>query len=87
MDTWDGTEAARKALSAALRTGQRFGVNHLIDVLRGADERAHRAGSATTGCRPSASAPELDANAWRSVFRQLVARGYLRVDMERVTAP
>jgi ATP-dependent DNA helicase RecQ len=34
VETWDGTEAAQKALSA-YRTGQRFGVNHLIDVLRG----------------------------------------------------
>ena len=34
-ETWDGSEAARKALSAAFRTEQRFGVNHLIEVLRG----------------------------------------------------
>jgi ATP-dependent DNA helicase RecQ len=33
--TWDGTEAARKALSAVFRTGQRFGVAHLTAVLRG----------------------------------------------------
>jgi len=33
--TWDGTEAARMALSAVYRTGQRFGVSHLVDVLRG----------------------------------------------------
>jgi ATP-dependent DNA helicase RecQ len=32
---WDGTVAAQKAMSAALRTGQRFGAGHLIDVLRG----------------------------------------------------
>ncbi len=37
VDTWDGTEAAQKALSAVFRTEQRFGVNHLIDVLLGAD--------------------------------------------------
>ncbi len=36
-DTWDGTEAARMALSTAYHTGQRFGVNHLIDVLRGSE--------------------------------------------------
>ena len=34
-ETWNGSEAARKALSAAFRTEQRFGVNHLIEVLRG----------------------------------------------------
>jgi ATP-dependent DNA helicase RecQ len=80
VDTWDGTEAARMALSAALRTGQRYGVNYLIDVLRGAaNERIAQAGHdrlPTFGVGAG-----LDANAWRSVFRQLVARGFLRVDM------
>jgi len=81
VDTWDGTEAARMALSAALRTGQRYGVNYLIDVLRGGDEERiaqrghHRLPTFGIGAH-------LDANAWRSVFRQLVARGYLRVDMD-----
>ena len=80
--TWDGTEAARMALSAAYRTGQRFGVNHLIDVLRGADNDKifqfdhHHLASYGIGT-------DLDNNQWRSVFRQLVARGYLSVDLER----
>jgi ATP-dependent DNA helicase RecQ len=77
--TWDGTEAARKALSCVYRTGQRFGVNYLIDVLLGAEsdkiyQNAHQHLS-TYGI-----GRELEANAWRSVFRQLVARGYLNVD-------
>ena len=85
VETWDGTESARLALSAAYRTGQRFGVNHLIDVLRGADtdkifqfDHQHLPvyGLGKT----------LDNNRWRSVFRQLVARGYLRVDLERFGA-
>ncbi|MFV0277129.1 MAG: DNA helicase RecQ [Parahaliea sp.] len=80
--TWDGTEAAQKALSAAYRTGQRFGVNHLVDVLRGADtERVRQFGHhqlPTYGV-----GQDLDGNQWRSVYRQLVARGYLSVDLER----
>jgi ATP-dependent DNA helicase RecQ len=83
--TWDGTEAAQKALSAVYRTGQRFGVNHLIDVLRGADnERIQQFGHhqlPTFGV-----GTDLDNNQWRSVFRQLVARGYLSVDLERFGA-
>jgi ATP-dependent DNA helicase RecQ len=81
VSTWDGTEAARMALSAAYRTGQRFGVNHLIDVLRGAETDRiiqwdhHQLPTYGVG-------KELDANQWRSVFRQLVARGYFRVDLE-----
>ncbi len=84
-NTWDGTEAARMALSVAYRTEQRFGVNHLIDVLRGADTDKifqfdhHHLASYGIG-------KELDNNQWRSVFRQLVARGYLSVDLERFGA-
>ena len=55
-ESFDGTEPAQKALSAVYRTGQRFGAGHLIDVLRGETPTSASSGSATTGCRPSASA-------------------------------
>ena len=85
VDTWDGTEAARMALSAVYRTGQRFGVAHLVDVLRGAENDKifqfdhHQLPTYGVG-------KDLDNNQWRSVFRQLVARAYLSVDMERFGA-
>ncbi len=83
--TWDGTEAARMALSAVYRTGQRFGVNHLVDVLRGGQTEKiaqfNHAQLTTYGVGKA-----LDNNQWRSVFRQLVARGYLSVDLERFGA-
>ncbi len=80
IETWDGTLAAQKALSCAYRTGQRFGVNHLVDVLLGKEtdkvqQFNHRQVS-TFGV-----GTELDATQWRSVFRQLVARGYMTVDL------
>ncbi len=79
--TWDATEPARKALSCVYRTGQRFGAGHVIDVLLGKDgERVRRLRHdrlSTFGI-----GTELDAKEWRSVFRQLVARGFLSVDME-----
>jgi ATP-dependent DNA helicase RecQ len=85
VDTWDGTEAARKALSTVYRTGQRFGVNHLIDVLRGADNDKIRQFEhqqlSTYGL-----GKELDNTQWRSVFRQLVARAYLSVDIAQFGA-
>ena len=85
VPTWDGTQAARMALSACYRTEQRFGVNYLIDVLRGADVEKIKQNShhqiPTFGV-----GSELDNNQWRSVFRQLVARGYLSVDLERYGA-
>jgi ATP-dependent DNA helicase RecQ len=79
--TWDATEAARKALSCVYRTGQRFGVQHLVDVLRGIDgERARQLGHdrlSTFGV-----GADLDEKTWRSVFRQIVAAGLLEVDAE-----
>jgi len=80
-ESWDGTEAARKALSCVYRTGQRFGATHLIDVLRGGDtERVHQFGHDRLAVYGVGA--ELDARAWRGVFRQLVALGLLEVDAE-----
>ena len=79
--TWDASVVAQKALSCVYRTGQRFGVGHLVSVLRGeADERirslAHDALS-TFGV-----GSDLDKTQWRGVFRQLVANGLLATDEE-----
>ena len=80
-EAWEATEAARKALSCVYRTGQRFGVNHVVDVLRGGTgERIRQFGHdrlSTYGI-----GRDLDVRTWRSVFRQLVAAGYLMVDLE-----
>ncbi len=79
--TWDATEAARKALSCIYRTGQRFGVVHLIDVLLGRDtERVRRWRHAELSVFGVGA--DLDEQTWRSVFRQLVALGFARVDHE-----
>jgi ATP-dependent DNA helicase RecQ len=77
--TWDATDAARKALSCIFRTGQRFGSRHLIDVLRGhATERVaqwHHEELSVFGI-----GADLDEATWRDVFRQLVTLGFVRPD-------
>jgi ATP-dependent DNA helicase RecQ len=79
--SWDGTLAAKKALSCVYRTGQRFGAAHVIDVLRGADTvKVRQFGHETLSTYGIGT--ELDARQWRSVFRQLVAGGFLQVDVE-----
>ena len=84
-ETWDGSEAARKALSVAFRTEQRFGVNHLIEVLRGTNnDRIFQYGHQKLPVYGIGQ--DLNNNQWRSVFRQLVARGYMSVDLERFGA-
>jgi ATP-dependent DNA helicase RecQ len=80
-ETWDATVPAQKALSCVYRSGQRFGAAHLIDVLRGSDsERVRQFGHDALSTHGVGA--DLDARAWRSVFRQLVAAGLLEVDAE-----
>ncbi|MFK7889624.1 MAG: DNA helicase RecQ [Granulosicoccus sp.] len=80
-ETWNASDAARKAMSCVYRTGQRFGVNYLIDVLLGkSSERIVRFGhqnQSTFGL-----GQELSAGEWRDLFRQLIARGLLSVDVD-----
>ena len=81
VDTWDATDAAQLALSCVYRTGQRFGVGHLIDVLLGKAtpqvERFRHNAVSTFG-----AGSELAQAQWSSVYRQLVAAGLLAVDIE-----
>jgi len=79
--TWDASVHAQKALSCVHRTGQRFGVTYLVDVLLGkSDERIQR--NAHDKISTFGIGAELNATAWRGVFRQLIARGLLLVDIE-----
>ncbi len=79
--TWDATIAAQKALSAVVRTGQRFGAQHLVDILTG--ERTEKVERFRHDRLPTFGVGgELDARRWRGVFRQLVARGFLATDSE-----
>jgi ATP-dependent DNA helicase RecQ len=77
--TWDGTTAARMALSCVYRTGQRFGVGHLIDVLRG--QRTPKVAQFSHDKKSTFGIGQAHSTAeWQSVFRQLVASGYLQAD-------
>ncbi|GAB1232878.1 DNA helicase RecQ [Ferrigenium sp. UT4] len=81
VDTWNATEAARMALSCVYRTGQRFGVVHLIDVLlwkttpKVEQFNHHQLSVFGIG-------KELAQQQWSSVYRQLVAAGFINVDIE-----
>jgi ATP-dependent DNA helicase RecQ len=77
--TWDGTDAARKALSCVFRTGQRFGAVHVVDVLLGHDTERIRQWNHNS-LSTYGIGKELSEKDWRAVFRQLVALGYLDID-------
>ncbi|SHH24699.1 ATP-dependent DNA helicase RecQ [Cognatiyoonia sediminum] len=81
-EVFDGTQPVRMALSAALRTDERFGAGHLIDILRGTStdkvrERGHDA-LPTFGV-----GKEYDKRQWQVIFRQMMGHDLLRPDAER----
>ncbi len=81
VETWDGTVAAQQALSAVVRTGQRFGAGHVIDVVLG--KRTPRVESLGHDALPTFGVgSEHDERRWRSVMRQLVANAMLVPDAD-----
>lgn len=81
VQTWDATEPARQALSAIYRSGQRYGVGHLVDILLGRDNEKIR-GLGHQHLSVFGVGNALNDGEWRSLFRQLVARGLADVDLE-----
>jgi ATP-dependent DNA helicase RecQ len=76
----DGTIAAQKAMSAILRTGERFGTEHLITLLIGEETDAIRNFRHHT-LPTFGVGKEHSRNEWRSIFRQLYAAGILSLDI------
>ncbi|MEM7252861.1 MAG: DNA helicase RecQ, partial [Pseudomonadota bacterium] len=81
VETWDATDAARKALSCVYRTGERFGVGYVIDVLMGKDNERIR-GFGHQSLSTYGIGADIAMGEWRSVFRQLIAAGHLSLDID-----
>jgi len=80
-ETIDATEAGRKFLSAVYRTGQSFGVGHIVDILLGkSNERTERLGH--TNLPTFGVGTDLSSGDWKSIARQLMARGFITADMD-----
>ncbi len=77
----DGTVEAQKVLSAVYRSGQRFGAQHIVHILRGKTtdkirERGH------DRLKTFGVGQDFGEREWHSVIRQLAAEGHLQVDLE-----
>ncbi len=79
-ERFDGSIAAQKAISCVWRTGQRFGVNYLIDVLLGKSD-ARMEGFGHNKISTFGIGSEHSKTDWQSIFRQLVAQNLLVVDV------
>jgi ATP-dependent DNA helicase RecQ len=76
----DGTEDARKILQAVRQTGERYGAGHVADVLRGMHgEKVIAAGHDRLAAFGTGVARKKDE--WQSLIRQLVAGGFLHLDV------
>ncbi len=79
-ERYDATEDARKALSCVYRVGQRFGIGHVIEVLRGSkaqrvlDLRHEQLTTYGIG-------REQSQDYWSHLLRQLIHHGYLEQDI------
>ncbi len=79
-ERFDATTDAQKALSCVYRVGQRFGIRHVIDVLRGADtERVRTLGH--TELSTFGIGSDRGVHEWTSILRQLIHHGYLEQDI------
>ena len=79
---FDATTPVRKALSAILRTGESFGVGHLVDILTGTAtpkvrDRGH------DQLPTFAIGKDFSRAKWQAVFRQMMGRDLVRPDPER----
>lgn len=84
-ELFDATVEAQKVLSAVYRTGERFGIGHVIDVLKGADtDKIRQWGHSELSVHGIGDA--LSRDEWTSVIRQLIHRGYLRQDIAAYSA-
>lgn len=81
VQTWDATEPARQALSTIYRSGQRYGVGHLVDILLGRDNDKVR-GLGHQHLSVFGVGKAHSEGEWRTLFRQLVARGLADVDLD-----
>lgn len=73
---FDGTIIAQKALSAVARTGQKFGINYLIEFLRGS--KSQKIWDEHKGLKTYGVGADISKEDWFTYFKELVAQGYLK---------
>ena len=74
-EKFDGTELARKALSAVARLEQRFGTSYIIDFLKGS--RSKKIWNRHKNLKTFGVGADLTQEEWRNYLNELIALGYL----------
>ena len=82
---FDGTKDAQKILSAIKRTGERFGVTHIVNILLG-NETENIKKYSHNKLKTFNIGKDLDKNTWQSIIRQLFSAGHINIDIENYGA-
>ena len=77
----DGTKDAQKILSAIKRTGERFGVSHIVDILIG-NKTEKIMKNSHDELKTFNVGRNLDKNTWQSIVRQLFSSGHINIDIK-----
>jgi len=78
-ERFDGTIAAQKILSCIYRTGERFGINYIVDVLTGSKNQKIAQNRHDT-IKTYGAGKEYPKSQWQSLIRELIRSGYVQLD-------
>jgi ATP-dependent DNA helicase RecQ len=81
----DGTIEAQKILSAIKRTGERFGVSHIVDILIG-NQTENIKKYSHDKLKTFNIGSDIDKSTWQSIIRQLFSSGHINIDIENYGA-
>lgn len=82
-ERFDGTDAVKIVLQAVTQTNERFGLNHLVNVIRGVeDEYVKSYGHFDLAVYGKGSNEDVDY--WKSVIRQTLIYQYLEKDIDNI---
>ena len=85
IDLIDGTVDAQKILSAIKRTGERFGVTHIVDILIG-NKTENIKKYSHDKLKTFNIGSDKDKSTWQSIIRQLFSSGHINIDIENYGA-
>ena len=81
-DRFEATEAVRKALSAMLRSDERFGGGHVIDILLG-NKTGKICAHGHNFLSTFGVGKEFSKSQWQAIFRQMMGHDLIRPDSSR----
>jgi ATP-dependent DNA helicase RecQ len=84
-ERFDGTESVQIVLQAAKQTNERFGLNHLVNVIRGVEDEYVKS-YGHFDLQVYGKGADEDIDYWKSVIRQALIYQYLEKDIDNIGA-